>query len=230
MNVTSDEQSMHPPIRPCCSRSGLLRMRVCFPSLQSTPSRHPPKARSSPMGATMPHPQHHYLKRRSNPSLYIQVGLVFIRSSISAPSSLVGVSGSRPPCRMSLSVSSSVADVSRARNERAGPPYGFVKHRLQPPLRQSRALDVLDSADRFPDLVGLLPVDGLHALGLQCVPGGWIFSEIELRADEDDRHIGRVMLNLRIPLVPGQIPACCTQYARAMPNRPSSSRYRTTAG
>ncbi len=79
-------------------------------------------------------------------------------------------------------------------------PNRLVEHGLQASLRQGRTLDVFDGTNLLPDLVRAFPVDGFHAFRLQRLARGRIFSQIQLGADQDDGHVGCVMLNLGIPL------------------------------
>ena len=55
-------------------------------------------------------------------------------------------------------------------------------------------------ADLAAHLDRLLVADGLHALLAQAVDGGRVLAQVELGAHEDDRHVGRVVLDLRVPL------------------------------
>lgn len=40
----------------------------------------------------------------------------------------------------------------------------------------------------------------LHPLGAKTLEGGGVFTKIELGSDEDDGHVGRVMVDLWVPL------------------------------
>ena len=79
-------------------------------------------------------------------------------------------------------------------------PNGFVKDGLQASLSERGTFDVFDGPDILSNLVGPFPIDGLHSLDLQGFPGVGVFSKIKLRADQDDRNVGRMMFNLGIPL------------------------------
>lgn len=79
-------------------------------------------------------------------------------------------------------------------------PNSLVEDALEISLSQGGTLKVLVS----PDLLGaeqrLLVRYGLHALLSQGLEGGGVLSKIELGADEDDWDIGRVVVNLGVPL------------------------------
>lgn len=79
-------------------------------------------------------------------------------------------------------------------------PDGLVEDALEVPLGQRRALEVLAGADLLGAGQGLLVRHRLHALGPQGVEGGGVFAEIELGADEDDGDVGRVVVDLGVPL------------------------------
>ena len=59
----------------------------------------------------------------------------------------------------------------------------FVKHALQIPLRQSRALEVLDGFDVLGDLDCLFVLYGLHLTLAQLLFGVWVVAQVELGAD-----------------------------------------------
>jgi len=79
-------------------------------------------------------------------------------------------------------------------------PYGFVEDTLQIPLRQRGALEVFDGFDLFGDRQRLLIRHRLHLFRAQVFCRRFVFAEVELRADEDDGHVGRVMFDFGMPL------------------------------
>ena len=68
-------------------------------------------------------------------------------------------------------------------------------------LRQRGALEVLCRADGLCHLLPLLQTDRCLVLLAQLRNRGPIRSQVELRADEDHRHVGAVMLELGVPLL-----------------------------
>jgi hypothetical protein len=76
----------------------------------------------------------------------------------------------------------------------------LVEYALEIPLRQGGALEVLDGFDLFGDLHCLLILYGLHLALAQLLFDLWVVAQVELGADEDDGHAGRVVLYLRVPL------------------------------
>lgn len=54
--------------------------------------------------------------------------------------------------------------------------------------------------DLLCDLHSLLILNGGHLLLSEALPGSLVISEIELRADENDRDTRSVVLNFGIPL------------------------------
>jgi hypothetical protein len=79
-------------------------------------------------------------------------------------------------------------------------PDSLVKYALQIPLRQGRALEVLVRLDVLCALQGLVVRHGLHALLPECLERGGVFPEIELRADENDGNVRRVVVDFGVPL------------------------------
>lgn len=79
-------------------------------------------------------------------------------------------------------------------------PDGLVKDGFQVPLREGRALEVLVCPDVLGGSQCLVVGDGLHALLAEAVDGRRVLPQIELRADQDDGDIGRVMADLWVPL------------------------------
>jgi len=77
---------------------------------------------------------------------------------------------------------------------------GLIEHSLQALLRQSAALQILHSANGLGHLKRALLADHVQAFAGELRGRGLIVSQIGLGADEDDRHVGRVVLNLRVPL------------------------------
>jgi hypothetical protein len=76
----------------------------------------------------------------------------------------------------------------------------LVEYALEIPLRQGGALEVLDGFDLFGDLHCLLILYGLHLALAQLLFDLWVVAQVELGADEDDGHAGRVVLYLGVPL------------------------------
>lgn len=54
--------------------------------------------------------------------------------------------------------------------------------------------DVLRGSESF--IIG----DGLHSLLAQALDGVWVLPQIELGADQDDRNVGSMVTDLRVPL------------------------------
>lgn len=80
-------------------------------------------------------------------------------------------------------------------------PNCLVEDALQVALCEGRALEVLLRLDLLGNHDCLLVLDGGHLLLAQRLLGGLVVSQIELRADEDDGHARRVMVDLGVPLV-----------------------------
>lgn len=79
-------------------------------------------------------------------------------------------------------------------------PDGLVEDALEVALGQGRALEVLVGLDLLRAEQGLVVRHGLHALLAQGVHGRRVFPEVELGSDEDDGDVGRVMVDLGVPL------------------------------
>lgn len=62
-------------------------------------------------------------------------------------------------------------------------------------------LEVLDCVDVFRKLNALRKGNGLHSTGSKGIDGLRVGSEVELRADEDDRDTWSVVGDFRPPLV-----------------------------
>lgn len=80
-------------------------------------------------------------------------------------------------------------------------PDRLVENALQIPLCQRGALQVLLGLDLLCDHDGLLVLYGRHLLLPEALLGRLVVPQIELSADEDDGYTGRVMVDLRVPLV-----------------------------
>ena len=76
----------------------------------------------------------------------------------------------------------------------------LIKHALQIPLRQGRALEVLDRLDLLGHLHGLLVLYRLHLTLSQLLLHLRVVAQVELGADEDDGHAGRMMFYFGVPL------------------------------
>jgi hypothetical protein len=87
-------------------------------------------------------------------------------------------------------------------------PNGVVKHRLEIHLCQGRALDVFVGFDVDGPLCAHLESDGRHSVGSQPVGGVLIVPHVKLRADENDRDVGRMMVDFWVPLRTGLDPVC----------------------
>lgn len=77
---------------------------------------------------------------------------------------------------------------------------GLVEDALQVALGERRALQVLVRLDLPGAYQGLLVGHGLHSLLPQGLESRGVFSQIELGADEDNGDVGRVVVNLGVPL------------------------------
>ena len=93
-------------------------------------------------------------------------------------------------------------------------PNGLVKHALEVALGQGRALEVLVRLDILRAEKGLVVRHGLHALLAQGVQGRRVFPEVELGSDEDDGDVGRVMIDLGVPLGKRALGGCPKLRAR----------------
>ena len=76
----------------------------------------------------------------------------------------------------------------------------LVEYTLEIPLRQGRALEVLDGLDLLGDLHCLLILYGLHLALAQLLFDLWVVAQVELGADQDDGNAGCVVLYLGVPL------------------------------
>ena len=76
----------------------------------------------------------------------------------------------------------------------------FIKHALQIPLGQGRALKVLDRLDLLGHLHGLFVLDRGHLSLSQLFADFGVVSEIEFGADEYNGYTRRVVLDLWVPL------------------------------
>lgn len=79
-------------------------------------------------------------------------------------------------------------------------PDSLIEDALKVSLRQGGALKILDGADLLGADQGLVIRHGLHTLGAQTLEGGRVLAKIELGADEDNGHVGSVVVNLGVPL------------------------------
>lgn len=79
-------------------------------------------------------------------------------------------------------------------------PDRFVEHTLQVALRESRTLEVLVCTDLLGDGQRLLIRYGLHFACAQGVCGRSVISQIQLGSDKDDRDVGSMVLDFRVPL------------------------------
>lgn len=77
---------------------------------------------------------------------------------------------------------------------------GLVKHRLEVPLREGRALHVLDSLDILVHLHALLVLYRRHLALSELLADLGVVAQIQLCADQDEWDARGVMLNLWIPL------------------------------
>lgn len=82
-------------------------------------------------------------------------------------------------------------------------PDGLVEHTLEVALGQGGALQVLVGLDLLGAEKGLVVRHGIHALLAQGFESRGVFPEIELRSDEDDGDVGRVVIDLGVPLQRG---------------------------
>ena len=89
------------------------------------------------------------------------------------------------------------------RDATANIPDGLVEDALEVALGEGRALEVLVGLDLLGAEQGLVVGHGLHALLAQGVERVRVFAEIELRSDEDDGDVGRVVVDLGVPLQEG---------------------------
>ena len=79
-------------------------------------------------------------------------------------------------------------------------PDSLIEDALEVALGEGRALKILMGLDLLGAEQGLVVGHRLHALLAQGVEGCGVFPKVELRSDEDDRNVGRMMIDLRVPL------------------------------
>lgn len=76
----------------------------------------------------------------------------------------------------------------------------FIKHALQIPLGQGRALKVLDRFDLLGHLYRLLILYRLHLALSQLLLHLRIIAQVELGPNKNNRHARRMVFYLRVPL------------------------------
>ena len=76
----------------------------------------------------------------------------------------------------------------------------LIEHSLQALLGQGRALQVLGGIDFLGQLETLLMCDRGQLLLGQTLNGGLVLSQIQLGSDNEDRHVGAVVVDFRVPL------------------------------
>lgn len=79
-------------------------------------------------------------------------------------------------------------------------PDGLVEYTLQVALRQCRAFQVLMCADLAGCSQGLLVGNRFHLSRAEGFGGGGVIPQVELGSDQDDRDVGRVVLDFWVPL------------------------------
>jgi hypothetical protein len=79
-------------------------------------------------------------------------------------------------------------------------PNSLVENALKVPLSQSGALKVLVCLDFLGASQRLFVRHGLHTLLAEGLERSGVFSKIELGSDQDDGDIGRMMVDLGVPL------------------------------
>lgn len=89
-------------------------------------------------------------------------------------------------------------------------PNGLVENKFQVSLGQSRALDVLASPDVLLTLERLGIRYRRHSLLFETLDRIVVFFQIELSADEYDRDVGRMVVDLWEPLF--HVSACCSSW------------------
>lgn len=67
-------------------------------------------------------------------------------------------------------------------------------------MSERGALEILVGLDFLGANKGLLVRNGFHALLAQGLECGGILPQIKLGADEDNRDVGRMVIDLRVPL------------------------------
>jgi len=77
---------------------------------------------------------------------------------------------------------------------------GFIEHSLQSLLGQSRALQVLGRVDLLGQLEALLVGDRSQLLLREALNGGLVLSQIQLGSNNEDGHIGAMVVDFRVPL------------------------------
>jgi hypothetical protein len=82
----------------------------------------------------------------------------------------------------------------------ANSPDSLIEDTFQVSLRQCRAFKVLVGSNLLCARQCLIVRHGFHPLLTKGVEGGGILSQVELGADENDRNIGGVVVNLGVPL------------------------------
>ena len=80
-------------------------------------------------------------------------------------------------------------------------PDGLVENAFQVPLGQSRALEVLVGLDVLGALQRLVVRYWLHPLLSEALERLGVFSQIELSSNEYDRDVGRMVVDLWVPLL-----------------------------
>jgi hypothetical protein len=79
-------------------------------------------------------------------------------------------------------------------------PDRLVEHALQVTLGERRTFQVLLCPDLLGDHDGLLVLYGGHLLLAQALLGSLVVPQVELRTDENNGDVGRMMVDLRVPL------------------------------
>lgn len=79
-------------------------------------------------------------------------------------------------------------------------PDGFIENALEVSLGESRTFEILVGFNFLGANQRLLVRHGLHALLAKTLEGFGVLTKIELGADEDDGDVGRMMVNLGVPL------------------------------
>lgn len=79
-------------------------------------------------------------------------------------------------------------------------PDGLVKDTLEIALSEGRALHVFDRLDLLGYAQSLLVLNGRHLLLTKTFLCSFVVSEVELGADKDDWHTGRMVFDLGVPL------------------------------
>ena len=95
---------------------------------------------------------------------------------------------------------SSYSNTDPAERER-GQAY-LVEHILQFELRESRTLHVLDGAKVLGHALAILFPHRLHFLLAKLLAHLWVVTQICLRANDEARHAGAVVVDFGEPLLP----------------------------